>query len=125
MNYKMENYWGYHLVLDCSGCDIVKMSDKNNVYSWIKSLVKDIDMDPIGEPNIEYTAGHDINKAGFTAIQIIVTSSITAHFIDNLGHIYLDVFSCKKFDQAVVENSMINYFGATKQNKHYLTRQAG
>ena len=68
----MEDYWGYHLVLDCSGCDIVKMSDKNNVYSWIKSLVKDIDMDPIGEPNIEYTAGHDINKAGFTAIQIIV-----------------------------------------------------
>ena len=121
----MEDYWGYHLILDCSGCDSVKMSDRTNVYNWITNLVKDINMEKIGEPNIEYTAAHDINKAGFTAIQIIVTSSITAHFIDNLGHIYLDVFSCKKFDQDVVKNSMLHYFGSSKQNEHFLIRQAG
>jgi S-adenosylmethionine decarboxylase len=121
----MSNFWGYHLILDCSGCDSSKMKDKQNVHQWITNLVKDIDMEPIGEPRIEYTAEHDEDKAGFTVIQVIVTSSITAHFIDKLGHIYLDVFSCKEFDQSTVENSVKESFGAEKIHKYYITRQAG
>lgn len=118
------DYWGYHLILDCSGCNAKRMSDYDNVDMWIRNLVRDIDMLPIGEPQIEYTAGDFLDKAGFTVVQIIVTSSIVAHFVDNLGQIYLDVFSCKKFDQAVIENSVIKHFGAKKLRKYYLTRQA-
>jgi len=121
----MSNFWGYHLILDCSGCDESKMKNKENVEQWITSLVKNIDMEPIGEPRIEYTAGHDEDKAGFTVVQVIVTSSITAHFIDKLGHIYLDVFSCKEFDQSTVEKSVKLYFDADKIHKYYITRQAG
>jgi len=117
-------YWGHHLILDISGCDVTRMSDYNNVDTWIRKLVKDIDMIPIGEPRIEYTAAEFIDKAGFTAIQVIVTSSIVAHFVDNLGQIYLDVFSCKTFNPTVVENSMKHHFGATKMRKTLLTRQA-
>ncbi len=117
-------YWGYHLILDVGGCDSSLMSDKQNVYNWITSLVKDIKMEPIGEPRIEYTAADDINKAGFTAIQIIVTSSIVAHFIDHTRQIYIDVFSCKKFDTDLVKQSIVNSFAATKMRECYLTRQA-
>jgi S-adenosylmethionine decarboxylase len=117
-------YWGYHLILDCGGCDVAKMKDYKNVDAWIRKLVKDIDMEPIGEPRIEYTAGEFLDKAGFTVVQTIVTSSIVAHFVDNLGQIYLDVFSCKKFDMKVVEASMIKAFGCTKHRKYFLTRQA-
>ncbi len=120
----MSEYWGYHLILDCGGCAPGPMADRTQVDQWIRKLVKDIDMEPIGEPWIEYTAGHDIGKAGFTVVQVIVTSSITAHFIDNTGQIYLDVFSCKKFDPATVKNSMRNNFGATSFREYYLTRQA-
>ena len=118
------DYWGYHLILDCSGCDPKKMSDYNNVDNWIRNLVKDIDMQPIGEPRIEYTAAEFPDKAGFTVVQVIVTSSIVAHFVDGLGQIYLDVFSCKHFDPATVENSMKNHFGTSKMRKYYLKRQA-
>jgi S-adenosylmethionine/arginine decarboxylase-like enzyme len=118
------SYWGYHLILDCGGCDPVKMSDYKNVDNWIRKLVKDIDMQPIGEPRIEYTAAEFIDKAGFTVVQVIVTSSIVAHFIDNLGQIYLDVFSCKEFSQDIVEQSMREYFSAKTVRKYYLTRQA-
>jgi S-adenosylmethionine/arginine decarboxylase-like enzyme len=120
----MNEYWGYHLILDVSGCDKTLMSNKQNVYNWITNLVKDIQMQPVGEPDISYTAAHDINKAGFTAIQIIVTSSIVAHFIDSTGQIYVDVFSCKLFDQNIVKQSLINYFSAKKMRETYLTRQA-
>jgi len=118
------NYWGYHFIIDCGGCDTPKMSDRDNVDRWIRKLVKDIDMEPIGEPRIEYTAAEFPDKAGFTVVQIIVTSSIVAHFVDGLGQIYLDVFSCKDFNPAVVEKSMIESFGAQHLRKYYLTRQA-
>lgn len=117
-------YWGYHLILDVSGCNAELMSNRQNVYNWIKKLVKDIQMVPIGEPSIEYTAADDIDKAGFTAIQVIVTSSIVAHFIDATGQIYVDVFSCKKFDVDLVKQSLIDAFDAKKMREVYLTRQA-
>ena len=118
------DYWGYHLILDCGQCDSVKMSDYNNVDTWIRKLVQDIDMQPIGEPRIEYTAAEFPDKAGFTVVQVIVTSSIVAHFVDGLGQIYLDVFSCKPFDISVVEQSMNNHFSCGKSRKYFLTRQA-
>jgi S-adenosylmethionine/arginine decarboxylase-like enzyme len=117
-------YWGYHLIIDCGGCDPVLMADYANVDKWIRDLVKDIDMQPIGEPRIEYTAAEFPDKAGFTVVQVIVTSSIVAHFVDGLGQIYLDVFSCKPFDPAVVEASMQRHFKAAKLRKYFLTRQA-
>ena len=118
------DYWGYHLILDCGGCDPVKMADYSNVDQWIRGLVRDIDMQPIGEPHIEYTAAEYPDKAGFTVVQIIVTSSIVAHFVDDLGQIYLDVFSCKQFDHTVVEASMKKRFGMKHARKYYITRQA-
>lgn len=118
------NYWGYHLILDVSGCSKKLMSDRENVYNWMKTLVKDIDMEPVGEPKIEYTAANDINKAGFTAVQIIITSSIVAHFIDATEQIYIDVFSCKQFNTDIVQHSIKNWFDAKRMRVFFITRQA-
>ena len=119
-----EEYWGYHLILDCGQCDVAKMKDKDNVTDWITKLVPAIDMKPIGPPRVEYTAAEFPSKAGFTVVQVIITSDITAHFVDNLAQIYIDVFSCKPYDQSIVEESVRTHFGAKKMRKYYLTRQA-
>lgn len=121
----MSTYWGYHLTLDCSGCHVPSMQSKENVVNFIKHLVKSIDMEPIGEPWVEYTADGQSDKAGFTAVQIIVTSSIVAHFIDATGHIYLDVFSCKEFDVDIVKAVVKDSFLAKNMRMNFLTRQAG
>lgn len=121
----MSGYWGYHLILDCASCEVEKIQDKNNVYNFIKSLVKRIDMEPIGEPYIEYTAAEFPDKAGFTAVQVIVTSSIVAHFIDSTGDLYLDVFSCKEFNNDDVIDEVNKYFSPKKIRVNFLTRQAG
>ncbi len=122
----MKNqYWGYELILDCDECHVPSIQNRDNVYNWIKHLVCAIDMEPIGEPHIEYTAGDFTDKAGFTAIQIIVTSSIVAHFIDSTGELYLNVFSCKEFDSDVVIKSVEDAFMAKKIRVNFLTRQAG
>ena len=127
--HKLENilgtYWGYHLILDCHACHVPSIQSKENVYNWITGLVRAIDMEPIGEPRIEYTAAEFPDKAGFTAIQVIVTSSIVAHFVDSTGDVYIDVFSCKSFDNDTVIATIKNAFLPKRIRTNYLTRQAG
>jgi S-adenosylmethionine decarboxylase len=115
-------YWGYHLMLDCAGCDSHAITDYDTIYKFTKQLVNDIDMVAYGEPQIVNFGSGD--KAGYTLVQLIETSNICAHFVNENNTMYLDVFSCKEFDLTVVENLVQQYFGAKKVRKSYLTRQA-
>ena len=91
------SYWGYHLLLDCSGCDIVQISNKDNIYKFVKDLVDRIDMEAHGEPIIEHLLPGD-PKQGYSLMQLITTSNISAHFMELDGTAYFDIFSCKEFD---------------------------
>ena len=117
-------YWGYHLMLDCSGCNRDLMTDRNNVYNFVVTLVKRIDMIAYGEPIIEFLCDGDLSKEGFSLLQLITTSNICGHFIDHHGHIYLDVFSCKQFDNQTVIDTVKEFFGAEKIRVNFLTRNA-
>ena len=118
------DYWGYHSVFACWDCDRTAIQDKNTVRNFITTLVKDIDMVPIGNPQISQTAIGQDDKEGFTAIQIIETSSITAHFINSTGSLYLDVFSCKKFDREIVQMLIKQFFNPKSIRKESLIRDA-
>lgn len=118
--------WGFHAIMDCSDCDLAAIQDENNIKAWIADLLVKIDMQPIGGPIITKTGEGQPDKEGYTAIQIIVTSSIVAHFIDRDRHIYIDVFSCKEFNPYVVEDTIRTAFGEnTKIRAILLPRNAG
>ena len=119
------SYWGYHAMFDCASCDIDKVTDKQNVYNFIKELVPAIDMVAHGEPQIEHFATHAPDKAGITATQLIETSSITAHFVDANGDAYIDIFSCKTVDVSVAQDLIIKYFNPKKIRVNFITRSAG
>ena len=119
-------YWGYHLTLDCAGLDYNTITSYATIYKFAKTLVKDIDMVAYGEPQIvEFGSG---NKAGYTLVQLIETSNICAHFVPNDGNggsaMYLDVFSCKEFDQQIVIDLVHEYFKANFIKPTFLKRQA-
>lgn len=118
-------YWGYHLMLDCSECDLASIQDSQNIYNFVKSLVKNIDMIAHGEPLIEFLCPGDPTKEGYSLMQLITTSSITGHFIDASKHIYLDVFSCKEFDIVTVTDTVKEYFKSKKIRINFITRNAG
>jgi len=73
-------YWGYHLILDCTECDASKIRDAENIRLFVKTLVKEIDMKAFGEPIIEHFGSHNPAVAGYSLMQLIETSSITGHF---------------------------------------------
>jgi S-adenosylmethionine/arginine decarboxylase-like enzyme len=117
-------YWGYHLMLDCSGCDVNLIDSKDNIDAFVKRLVSRINMKAYGDPTIVRFAEHDADKAGYSLVQLIETSSITGHFVPAHGHAYIDIFSCKEFSIEVCEASVMEYFGAENVKISYLTRQA-
>jgi S-adenosylmethionine/arginine decarboxylase-like enzyme len=120
----MSTYWGYHLMLDCSGCDNAKITSRNNIYNFTKELVKRIDMVAFGEPIIEHFATHDANKAGHSMVQLIETSNLSAHFVDKDNTMYLDVFSCKPFSNDEVVATVKEFFGSQQERINYVTRHA-
>jgi S-adenosylmethionine/arginine decarboxylase-like enzyme len=120
----MAKYWGYHMMIDAAGCDVTKITDGDLIKDFARVLVERIDMVAFGDPVAVHFAQHDPGKAGYTLAQMIETSMISAHFVDATGEAYLDVFSCKTFDQDVVRATFEEYFHPTSARVSFLTRQA-
>jgi S-adenosylmethionine/arginine decarboxylase-like enzyme len=92
------------------------------IHDFNKSLVKRIDMVAYGQPQIvRFGSG---NKAGYTLVQLIETSNICAHFVEENNSMYLDVFSCKDFDPIVVKETVEEFFEAKHMKLKVLTRHA-
>jgi S-adenosylmethionine decarboxylase len=114
--------WGQHLILDLSGCPKDKISDGQHIKNWTKDLVTAIEMVAYGEPLLEHFATHDAKTGGYTLVQLIETSNICAHFAENRGEVYIDIFSCKSFDNTVAEAVCRKYFEPAAIKTHTLIR---
>ena len=100
--------WGTHLVVDVAHCAPHMIRCPANIYKFSAELVKKIDMVAYGEPQIVmFGTG---NKKGYTLVQLIETSNICAHFVEETNDMYLDVFSCKPFKPLVVRATVAEYF---------------
>jgi len=114
--------WGKHLILDAAGCSPKMIGCPTVITSFAKDLVKRIDMVPYGNPQVVMFGSG--NKKGYTLIQLIETSNIAAHFVEENNTMYLDVFSCKDFDPDVVKEAVYEYFDAQKFRSKLMLRQA-
>jgi S-adenosylmethionine/arginine decarboxylase-like enzyme len=119
---KNKQSWGYHYMVDCSGCND-NISDKKQISIFVKELIKKIKMKAHGKPTIEYLLpGH--KNEGYSMLQLIHTSNLAAHFMSKSKTAYFDVFSCKKFDTKIVDLTVKKYFAPKKTKSKFLTRQA-
>jgi S-adenosylmethionine/arginine decarboxylase-like enzyme len=58
-------------------------------------------------------------------VQLIETSNICAHFVEETNDIYLDVFSCKEFSPQQVKDMVDSYFKPQMFRPNFVIRQAG
>jgi len=114
--------WGYHLTLDAGSCDHDAIRSKQTINAFTKELVKKIDMVAYGKPRIVMFGEGD--KKGYTLVQLIETSDITAHFVEETDAVYLDLFSCKKYDPAVAIAVFKSYFKPQTLVKRFVKRNA-
>ncbi len=94
--YKEITPWGMSVSIDLHSADPKMMRDAKVITKFMKDLVKYIDMKAYGEP-IVVNFGDTPLVAGYSALQLIETSSLTAHFANSTNSIHLDIFSCKYF----------------------------
>lgn len=114
--------WGFHAILDIYKACGKSIRCAKNIEAFSNTLVKRIDMKAYGSPQIIHFGSG--NKAGYTLVQLIETSNISAHFTEEDDCIYLDVFSCKPFDANRVKEVVDEFFKPESVDCRFLTRQA-
>ena len=92
--------WGQHLILDLAGCN-ENIRKEAAIRAFVEELVAAIGMVAFGKPVVEHFAEQLPDAAGYSLVQLIETSAVTGHFSDNNGDAYLDIFSCKPFDNDI------------------------
>lgn len=113
--------WGKSISLDLNNCDLEKISNPETIQTYVNSVIKEINMVAHGPCHIErFGAG---NLEGYSAMQFIETSSITVHCDEPELRVFIDIFSCKDFDEKIVENFSSEYFEGEITNSSVLIRQ--
>ena len=114
--------WGKHLMIDAARLNGQAIRNPTRIHHFTAALVKRIDMIPYGPAQVVMFGSG--NKKGYTMVQLIETSNICAHFVEENNSMYLDVFSCKDFDPIVVKETVEEFFEAKHMKLKVLTRQA-
>ena len=108
-----KSWWGVSFAYDIKSCDKAAITNPEILKKWIIELVDDIQMIRHGEPIIEHFGEPGTDKQGYTIIQLITTSCLTAHFNDLTGDCYFDLFTCKcdvPNMELIIEDSLRKWF---------------
>ena len=126
------DFWGYHLILNCTDCDKDAIRSKPHIRAFLKKVIDITDMKAWGKPIIMDTKRKPIFMAlengerpdlfGISVVQLIHTSSITIHFMNDTGDAYFDFFSCKNFEPKKVTECFREFFNPSKVQPTFLIR---
>ena len=117
----IENDYGKEVILDLHECDPTVFT-RTDIKIFFELLCDKIDMvrcqlhfwDDLDTPACyKETEPHLV---GTSAIQFIKTSNITIHTLDIMKRVYLNVFSCKDFDESIVKDFSEQYFKGKSVN---------
>ncbi len=97
-DYDRRRAWGLLTSIDLFECDPDLIRDGEAIKRYIIELCELIDMKRFGEP-IVVRFGKDPRVQGYSAVQLIETSCISGHFAEDSNSVYIDIFSCKFYDQ--------------------------
>ena len=117
-----QRVWGIASSIDIYDCDPEKIRNPEEIRRFVAELCELIQMKRYGETWVVHF-GEDERVAGYSMVQLIETSLISAHFANLTNTTYLDVFSCKPYDPEMVRDFAQNYFGGTKSNLNVTLRQ--
>jgi len=106
--------WGKSALINLAGCDLEKIKSKKWISKWGDDLINLIKMKEYGDPFIERFALHDPGTTGYTYMQAIETSSITAHFSEFHRSVFINIFSCKNFDELEAAMFSLKHFDAAQ-----------
>ncbi len=114
VDYKnLTGIWGLACSFDIYDCDPETIRNADKIKQFVKELCDLIEMKRFGETQVVHF-GEDEKVAGYSMVQLIETSLISAHFANLTNTTYLDVFSCKPYDPATVKEFATKFFNGKR-----------
>ena len=104
--------WGLSTSIDIYNCNPCTIRDANKIKQFVVELCNLIEMKRFHD-TLVVNFGEDERVAGFSMVQLIETSLISAHFANMTNAMYLDVFSCKSYDPKMVEEFAMKFFNGS------------
>ncbi len=104
--------WGLCTSVDLQDCRPETIRDRDRIQAYVVELCTLIGMKRYGDCQIVHFGEGRV--AGYSMVQLIETSLISGHFANDTNNAYLDIFSCKGYDPAVVEAFSKAFFGAQR-----------
>lgn len=114
--------WGRELLLDLAGCDLNTITSEPALREFAAGLVDVIGMQAYGEPILHRFALHDPRAGGYTLLQLITTSLISAHFGEGDRVAFINVCSCQWFDADKATAYITKFFNATVTSTRVVNR---
>ncbi len=122
-----QTVYGFELILDVHDCDPSTFT-RSHLDTYFTELCELIEMekcevhfwDDIGLPVEEHqTSPH---TKGSSAVCFILTSTIVVHTLDLLKAVYVNIFSCKRFDPDAAAAFTERFFRGTCENPRIVER---
>lgn len=82
------------------------------IYEFLQNCADQIDMVRYGAPLVARFGGGI--ETGISGVQLIETSAISVHTNDAHRDMYLDVFSCKQFQEQTVREVLDTFFSPSQ-----------
>ena len=108
-----QSVWGIATSIDIYNCDPETIRNAGKIRQFVIKLCDLIEMRRFGE-TLVVNFGEDERVAGYSMVQLIETSLISAHFANQSNAVYLDVFSCKAYDPSIVIDFAKKFFGGSR-----------
>jgi S-adenosylmethionine/arginine decarboxylase-like enzyme len=118
--FRVGDHWGLAVGIDLERCNMDKISDPEMIKQFVIGLCDYITMKRFGDPVI-VKFGNDPKLSGYSLMQLIETSSITAHFKEFDGSAFIDIFSCKGYHPRTAANFCKKFFNSQRANIRYIT----
>ncbi len=114
--------YGIELIVDLYDCDYSVITSRKKLRQFAREICEVIKMKPYGEPLFP-DFGFSLSKtAGPSLVQLIESSSISAHYSPHWRLVCLNIFTCKSFDTEKAFKFTKEFFGAQRAAAYLLKR---
>ncbi len=121
---KYDQYFGQELTLNLYNCSLEKISSGAEIKKFVIELCDNvIKMKRYGEPFIPHFGHENPMTSGYSLVQLIETSSVTAHFSEYKKSVYLNIFSCAWYDPQMTRDFCVKFFEAKRFEEHLIMRE--
>jgi S-adenosylmethionine decarboxylase len=112
----------FHIIVDLQRVEIERLNNSETLSTFLQTLSKTIDMNILFGPIVKEGIPENPGLTGFV---IIDYSHISIHTFTKTQEAFVDIFSCKTYEQAKALQAVIDYFGVEKDSANIQEVQWG